>query len=156
MKFRNQEIGLSVEISDELIDRIREAGLKHYPNEFGGVFVGEYSKDKQTVNVSDIILPLAYKSSRVSFDRGIDGLKEKLLDYYNAEPSRIYVGEWHTHPNASPTPSWTDILAIRQIVTSENVNINNPIMLILGLTLIEAELAFYVYLNNKLYKYENI
>ncbi|SEB02462.1 Mov34/MPN/PAD-1 family protein [Pedobacter hartonius] len=156
MTFENNEIGLSVEISGHLVDRIREAGLAHYPNEFGGILVGEYSKDKQTVKVSETILPLTYKSSKVSFDRGIDGLKESLLDFYNAVPSRIYVGEWHTHPNASPMPSWTDILAMRQIVAYEMVNINNPIMLILGLTLTNSELAFYVYLNNKLYKYENI
>lgn len=156
MKFRNRELGLRLEISDELIDRIREAGLVHYPNEFGGVLVGEYSEDKQTVSVSETILPQAYMSSRVSFDRGVEGLEEKLLEFYNADPSKIYVGEWHTHPNASPTPSWTDIKAIRQIVASENVNINNPIMLILGLTLIETKLVFYVYLNNKLYEYETV
>lgn len=156
MKFRNQEIGLSVEIGDDLINRIQKVALEHYPNEFGGIFVGEYSDDKQNVNVSDTILPFSYKSSKVSFDRRIDGLKEKLIEYYNAEPSSIYVGEWHTHPNASPTPSWTDILAIRQIVASENVNINNPIMLIVGLTLTEANFAFYVYLNNKLYEYEKV
>lgn len=156
MRFISHEIGLSVEIGDQLIKRIREAGLAHYPNEFGGVLVGEYSEDKQTVSVTDTILPLNYRSSRVSFDRGIDGLKDKLLDFYNADPSRIYVGEWHTHPNASPTPSWTDILAIRQIVASENVKINNPIMLILGLTLIDAKLAFYVYFNNRLYEYETV
>ena len=156
MKYRNYEIGLSVEIDNALIDRIRETGLAHYPNEFGGLLVGEYSEDKQTVSITDTILPLNYKSSRISFDRGIDGLKDKLLDFYSANPSRIYVGEWHTHPNAAPIPSWTDMLAVRQIVASKSVNISNPIMLILGLTLTETKLAFYVYLNNKLYEYETV
>ena len=153
MKFINSEIGLSIEIADELAATIHKAGLSHYPKEFGGILVGHYTEDRLSVNITDTILPSMYKSSPVSFDRGAEGLKEKLLAMFTAEPSRIYVGEWHTHPNAAPYPSATDIRALRQIVAADSVNINNPIMLIVGLTQAKMELGFYVYLNNQVYRY---
>lgn len=156
MKFINSEIGLTIEIPNGLIDAMRQAGLAHYPKEFGGILIGEYTKDKLTVNITDSILPSKYQSSPVSFDRGVEGLEEKLLDLFKGKPSKIYVGEWHTHPNAAPYPSGTDICALQQIVAADSVNINNPVMLIIGLTQTTMELGFYVYLNKKIYKYEMV
>lgn len=156
MRFINQTIGLSVDICDKVIDKIVDAGLVHYPNEFGGLLIGIYSEDKCSVNISNIILPITFKSSKVSFDRGTDGLKEMLMDYFDGTPSKIYVGEWHTHPNAAPIPSGTDIHALQEIVNSDSVNINNPVMLIVGLTETSIEFGFYVYLNKKIYKYEMV
>lgn len=156
MNFINHEIGLSVKICDQVITKIVNAGLKHYPNEFGGLLIGIYSDDRLTVSISDTILPLTYKSSKVSFDRGNEGLKDLLLDYFDENPPRIYVGEWHTHPNASPLPSSTDIYALQEIVNSSSVNINSPVMLIIGLTQTNKEFGFYVYLNNKIYTYEMV
>lgn len=156
MKFINKEIGLSIEICDEVLKNITGVGLNHFPNEFGGLLIGVYSDDKQMVCISDTILPLAYKSSKISFERGTEGLEEMLLGYFEEIPSKIYVGEWHTHPNAAPIPSGTDIRALQEIVKSENVNINSPIMLIVGLTEAHIEFGFYVYLNKKIYKYEPV
>lgn len=156
MNFVNSEVGLSIEISDGLIDTIHQAGLAHHPKEFGGILIGQYAEDRLSVSITDTILPSNYKSSPVSFDRGAEGLKEKLLALFTAEPSKIYVGEWHTHPNAAPYPSGTDIRALQQIVAADSVNINNPVMLIIGLTQTKMELGFYVYLNKKIYKYEMV
>lgn len=156
MNFVNSEIGLSIEILDGLIDTIRQAGLAHYPKEFGGILIGQYTQDKLTVSITDTILPSKYQSSPVSFDRGTEGFEEKLLALFAAEPSKIYVGEWHTHPNAAAYPSGTDIRALQQIVAADSVNINNPVMLIIGLTQTKMELGFYVYLNDKIYKYEMV
>jgi integrative and conjugative element protein (TIGR02256 family) len=153
LKFVNSEIGLSIEIQNGLVNMIQQVGLAHYPKEFGGILIGQYTDDKLTVNITDTILPSKYYSSPVSFDRGAEGLEEKLLALFTAEPSKIYVGEWHTHPNAAPYPSGTDIRALQQIVTADSVNIYNPVMLIVGLTQTKVELGFYVYLNNQVHRY---
>lgn len=154
MKFKNDKIGLYLTIDDRLIANIQNIGLKHFPNEFGGVLIGRYSDDKKTVIIEDIILPKSYKSSKYSFERGAEGLKEQLLSLYHSPISQIYLGEWHTHPDAPPLPSGTDIIALNQIVKHVDVNINSPVLLIVGLSPKKMELGFYVYFKDKIYKYD--
>lgn len=156
MKLVNKETGLRIFIEQRLIDKLARYGRNHYPNEFGGVLVGYYSDDKRMVNIIDSILPTDFKSTRTSFERGVEGLEEALEGYYDQDPSLVYIGEWHTHPNAAPVPSCTDDNAMREIVAASSVCIENPVMIIIGITENSAKLAFYVYVENKFYKYEII
>lgn len=150
----NNKIGLGIEIRDELIEEIHHAGIKYYPNEFGGLLIGYYSEDKKTVVIEETILPKKYKSSRYNFERGSDGLKKKLEEFYSKDPSLIYVGEWHTHPDSLPIPSSTDLIAILGIINCETVLIKNPVLLIMGIDKEKYDLGFYVYFENKMCKYE--
>jgi integrative and conjugative element protein (TIGR02256 family) len=153
---KNEEIDLFIDIPDKLLKKLRMEGLKHYPNEFGGIFIGNYSDDKKTALIKETLLPKKYKSNKYSFERGSEGLKEKLTHYYNQPNQLVYLGEWHTHPNGAINPSITDINAFKEIVKDEDVYIFSPIMLIVGLTTKKMELGFYVYFKNKLYKYETV
>lgn len=156
MKLKNEEIGLYIDISDDLINRIRNIGLQHFSKEFGGILIGRYSEDRKNVLITETLLPQNYKSSKYSFERGTEGLKEKLFDLYNEETPLIYVGEWHTHPDCQPYPSSTDITALKEIAKHDGVNICSPIMLIVGLTLTEIDLGFYIYFKNTVYGYETV
>ncbi|MBL7933132.1 MAG: Mov34/MPN/PAD-1 family protein [Bacteroidia bacterium] len=128
--------------------------MRHYPKEFGGLLIGRYSHDKKTCYVTDTILPKKYSSSRSTFERGKEGLKKKLVEFYNNDPPLIYIGEWHTHPDSKPEPSETDKQAMQEISEHENVTIQNPILLIIGVNKQRYEPKFYLSLNNKLYEYE--
>lgn len=44
----------------------------------------------------------------------------------------FYVGEWHFHPNAAPTPSDTDHRSMRGIATSTRYNCPEPVLVIVG------------------------
>ncbi|WP_336834475.1 Mov34/MPN/PAD-1 family protein [Sphingobacterium siyangense] len=156
MNLVNKETGLRISIEQSLVDTLVLYGRNQYPKEFGGVLVGCYSDDKRTVNVIDSILPIDFKSTKTTFERGVEGLKEALEEYYRQNPSLVYIGEWHTHPNAAPVPSCTDYYAMREIVDASSVCIDNPVMIIIGLTENSEKLAFYVYMENKFYKYEII
>lgn len=156
MKLICKELGLSIEIQAELMERISEAGRLHYPNEYGGLLIGHYSEDNQIVYLNDTVLPKKFKASPVSFERASDGMANILEEYFRQEPPQVYVGEWHTHPNGSPTPSMTDVRAFETIVKHPDVNIKNPVMLIMGLTRDVIKTGFYVYFNQKLYKYETV
>ena len=81
-------------------------------------------------------------------------LKQKLIEFYNATPRLIYVGEWHTHPDGIPSPSSTDLNAMIEIAESHDVSIENPILMILGVSKTEMKLGTFVYSKNKLLKYE--
>lgn len=150
----NTEIKLSINIADSLLVKLTETGKKHYPNEFGGFLVGNYSDDLKQLNVTDIILPTKFKASKYQFERDTTGIDEILKTYYEQIPKTYYVGEWHTHPDNLPIPSITDINAINEILKHQDTSIQNPILLIIGYTEQNVEYGFYVPFKNKLYKYE--
>ncbi len=141
-------------MDDKLLKKLCKQGIKYYPTEFGGLLVGYYADDNKTVVISETVLPTEFKSSRVSFERGSKGLKKVLERLYKQNPSLIYVGEWHTHPDSPALPSGTDMYALREIVNHEGVFINNPILLIISITQDKCVPGFFVYANNKVYKYE--
>ena len=45
---------------------------------------------------------------------------------------RIYLGEWHTHPEVFPRPSQSDLSTILKIQSSSKLNLNGIFMLIAG------------------------
>ncbi|WP_367209935.1 Mov34/MPN/PAD-1 family protein [Sphingobacterium sp. R2] len=154
MKLVNKETGLRISIEQSLIDMLVLYGRNQYPKEFGGVLVGYYSDDKRTVNIIDSILPIDFKSTKTSFERGVEGLKEALEEYYRQDPSLVYIGEWHTHPDNNPIPSVTDISAINTIINSKHTFITNPVLLIIGYSKSSVTFGFYAWFENKLFRYE--
>ena len=151
---KNQVIKLSISIGDDLLNRLTEIGKKHYPSEFGGFLIGNYSDDLKQLNITDTILPIRFKSTRYQFERNTNGINEKLRSYYEETPKKYYVGEWHTHPDNLPIPSLTDIKAMNNIVNHKDVSIQNPVLLIIGYDKNKVEIGFYVSCKNKLFKYE--
>ena len=90
----------------------------------------------------------------LSMSRGKAGLKKKLIDYYNSNPSLFYVGEWHTHNSNSIAPSSVDIIAMQTIEEYPNLGIISPLLLIIGRDGDEYSIGFYIQYKKKLYKYE--
>ncbi len=154
MNLECKDIGLKIELSDKLLDYLYVVGMKHYPNEFGGLLIGHYSDNMKTCIVSECVLPKKYKSSRYYFERGLDGLKETLLNFHESDPSLIYIGEWHTHPDMPSEPSETDKKAIREIAEHDDVNITSPLLLILSNNQQGYSFSCYVQFKKQLYKYE--
>lgn len=148
------ELALTLEIDDALLSNIIDIGVKHYPNEFGGFLIGNYSEEQKHLQITDTILPNKFKGTPYLFERDTVGIDIKLKQFYDEIPKKYYIGEWHTHPNNLPIPSSTDIKAITSIANHAEVSIKNPIMLIVGYNKTKVELGFYVQFNNKLYRYE--
>lgn len=154
MILKIERIGLSLEIDEELLSKLLEIGKIHYPDEFGGFLLGYYSKGNEHLHITDTILPKNYHASKYSFERTTKGIENEFMEYYKRQPRKIYVGEWHTHPDNSPIPSLTDISAINEIISNKYTSIANPILLIIGYSKIKTDFGFYVWFNNKLYRYE--
>ena len=148
------EIGLSLDVRRDLLKEMYEIGKEHFPLEFGGLLLGNYSNNFNHLTINETLIPIKYKSSKVNFERSTEGLEATLKDKYHKQPSQIYVGEWHTHPNNKAKPSTTDVLSIEAIANSKECFLKNPVLLIIGYNDSDVEFAFYVFFNNKLYKYE--
>ncbi|PXY41854.1 hypothetical protein DMB65_04625 [Flavobacterium cheongpyeongense] len=154
MMYRINELGLTLEIEDDLLCSLIDIGIKHYPNEFGGFLIGNYSETQTHLIITNTILPNKFKGTPYLFERDTIGIDDKLKQFYAEEPKKYYLGEWHTHPNNLPIPSSTDINAINSIANHPEVSIKNPLMLIIGYDKPKVELGFYVQFKNKLYRYE--
>lgn len=143
-----------MEIEDDLLNSLIDIGIKHYPNEFGGFLIGYYSETQTHVRITDTILPHKFNGTPYLFERDTIGIDDKLKQFYDEEPKKYYLGEWHTHPNNLPIPSSTDIKVINSIANHPDVSIKNPVMLIIGYNKTKVELGFYVQFKNKIYRYE--
>ncbi len=145
-----------MEFRDGIVDELVSLAKRHYPKEFGGVLVGRYVESNSLALIEGHVLPKKYASSRYSFERGKAGLRNSLAKHFKDKPSKIYVGEWHTHPDGPAIPSSTDISALQTIVSHDEVFIENPILLIIGIKPKQHELGLYVIYKRKIHSYREI
>lgn len=154
MRFYNKHRKVELIISEELLDEISKVGIKHFPNEFGGFLIGNYSADYKTLYINEFILPKDYKGSKFFFERSSKGMKVFFNNLFKKK-KEFYIGEWHTHPNGSTQFSPTDLKAMTSIESSPSVVIKNPVLLILSVSKYKLNQAtFYIYDNQTLIPYE--
>lgn len=107
------------------LSKFKQTGRK---NEQGGILLGTVSDD--IIEINRISIPTMFdKSSRHGFIR--DKKSAQLFVDYEFENSNgkiIYLGEWHTHPENYPTPSYQD----KNMITKQfkdNI-LNEPFLLL--------------------------
>lgn len=76
--------------------------------EAGGILIGSHRGDH--VEVSDCTVPMRRDArARTLFDRMDGGHQEAAIRAWRSSGGTdTYVGEWHTHPEAHPSPSLLD------------------------------------------------
>ncbi len=155
MKLINKHKELELVIEDKLIKKMSSIAIGHYPNEYGGFLVGNYSSSRKSLTITDCILPTKYKSHQFIFERSTDGIEKRLNELFSCENKQYYVGEWHTHPNGSTNYSSTDLNAMINIANNDSIRIKNPILLIISINKEKMSgFDFYLYDNKKLLRYE--
>ena len=117
----------------QIIEQMAKIAIHHYPNEYGGFLLGCYSDDFTRLHIKDFLLVDKYTSSSVKFRRE---LNSKIHNFENIfqETELYYIGEWHSHPNASAWYSLTDLQAMNDIVSCDTVQLYNPVLLILSIS----------------------
>ncbi|MFH6988489.1 Mov34/MPN/PAD-1 family protein [Flavobacterium collinsii] len=125
---------LSVKISRDVLENLKKfiQDDLHKP-ESGGVLIGFYIEDN-TYSITDVSFPSIYdKSSRYNFTRSIK-YAQKVLNVFFKESNgkKIYLGEWHTHPEDYPTPSSLDQKSILEQMRGNVLNSQIIFMMIIG------------------------
>jgi len=157
IKFIQNELGLTISIESACLDKIYDLVLFHSPNEFGGIFVGNYINNYTEVVISDVIVPKKFKNSFMGFQPDPNDFNSQLKKVYEKYGKRIvYIGDWHSHPNSTNQYSQPDFQSIKSVAKSLNVNTHNPILMIAAFGKDYFDPGFYVYFNDKLYKYERV
>ncbi len=102
--------GVQVYISSEVEREIQSQAEKSVVKETGGCLFGSYDRDYNSIYVYYMVpAPEDSIHTPVSFVRGFKGLTKEYeritaLTYHQVR----YLGEWHSHPNMSNSPSGTD------------------------------------------------
>ena len=102
-------------------------------NEAGGIILGRVYENN-VVCITELSEPNEFdKSSRYSFVRD-KNMAQFIVDeaFKKSRGELIYLGEWHTHPEQNPTPSWVDKRMIKEQFKKNIINENFLILLIQG------------------------
>ena len=105
---------------------------QHEGDELCGVLTGSQI-DERTFRVSKVSPPCVARNSRSGCER--DAVKANTFikkDYEASEHTRVYIGEWHTHPEQNPHPSQTDYASIIKSFASAQLSVPLLIMIIVG------------------------
>lgn len=123
----------TIHIYDEVLSTLEKYKQKKYQNESGGIILG-LVYDNNNVYISKISQPnVSDKASRYSFERDKKVAQIIVDSEFNASDGKvIYLGEWHTHPESNPSPSFVDIKMIKQQHMNNKINENFLILLIQG------------------------
>lgn len=97
-------------LAKDLKEEISSILLSKGNNETGGCLLGCYDKDRKYIYVIyQINEPKDSKCSPCSFVRGCDGLADSIAEVQAKTGNQVcYLGEWHSHPGGSASPSATD------------------------------------------------
>ena len=84
--------------------------IKRNDREAGGIILGRMIENSNDVIIDEVTIPsLQDKRSRFSFFRSKCTQKTINARWQTSQHTQNYLGEWHTHPEAHPSPSHTDI-----------------------------------------------
>lgn len=114
-----------------IFDRFKQTNRKD--TEKGGIILGRLIDDR--IHIQKLSVPSELdKSSRFNFERHRLSA-QFIIDYefVNSHGQLIYLGEWHTHPEASPTPSPQDIKMINEQFRNNKIYTNFLLLAIQGL-----------------------
>nr|MBA5584850.1 ribosomal-processing cysteine protease Prp [Anaerobacillus isosaccharinicus] len=106
--------------------------IKKNQHESGGILLGKVYKD--LVLVDTVSEPSREdKSGRYYFFRNVKKAQKIIEDAWNnSQGERIYLGEWHTHPEAMPTPSIDDRKLLSNMLKDTRMEIEFLLMTIIG------------------------
>lgn len=122
-----------VVFSKEVID-IFEKYKQYKPaqHESGGILLGKVYDE--VIIIDQISEPSAEdKSGRFYFDRNVQKAQSIVERAWNeSNGQRIYLGEWHTHPEDIPTPSRDDKKLLKNMSEKTHMQIDFLFMAIIG------------------------
>lgn len=115
-------------------DAILDQTVQGEPQETGGVLLGYEVPEDLAVVVTDLVGP-GPKASYSRNEFAPDGLwqEHEVARIYESSGRRAtYLGDWHSHPSGSPTPSRKDHRTARTIARHEPARMPRPLMLIVA------------------------
>lgn len=120
---------INFKVTPEVEAKIERALRKSGDFETGGILIGKKVEDKSFEIVDISVSDDDNKYSIVSFIRGVKK-SDILLKKHYKKKSGYYIGEWHSHPKFSLSPSRQDIETMIGILADDNYGVMFSILMI--------------------------
>lgn len=103
-------------------------------HEAGGMLLGRFIDQTDDVVVDEVTEPkVEDRRGRFFFNRAKAAAQRYInLVWRMSRSTRVYLGEWHTHPEDDPTPSHQDLANWRRIANKAKYDQDSLIFVIVG------------------------
>lgn len=120
------------EIKQDVVDFLQKY-TQHEGNELCGVLTGSQVGDN-CFRISKASPPCVKKNSCYSCERDAKQANAFIAsDFELSDQTRVYIGEWHTHPEQHPKPSAIDFNSIKMNYHTAKRALPFLVMIIVGL-----------------------
>lgn len=134
-KIFNNHLNLKIEIAPDVLDIwANHRQLDKKSTEACGVILGSFSEIENTLFIQSCTTPgLQDIRTRYSFKMSDQKHQKAIDNSFEESNSKIfYLGTWHTHPEAFPTPSSQDLREWSKIQTTNKDRIPIFLFAIIG------------------------
>lgn len=131
---------ISANVLQRMLDFVQDEPKRA---EAGGVLLGRHIVESTDVVVDEITLPMAGdRRSRRRFFRGKAGHQE-VVDrlWQESNGTCVYLGGWHSHPEADPTPSDVDFEDWKRRLREDVFDSDDLYFVIVGTEILRAWIA---------------
>ncbi|MTI47822.1 MAG: hypothetical protein FH761_08275 [Firmicutes bacterium] len=121
-------------IEGNVILKIMKYRQKQGMHESGGILLGKVRNDYSELIITDISEPcIKDKSGRCYFIRNKENAQMIINKEWEKSNGEInYLGEWHTHPEINPNPSFIDRRLLKQCIKKNKYPFHGLFMIIVG------------------------
>lgn len=127
-----------IKINDNILATMSKYIQCKSKDESGGILIGSILIDGKTIEINDCTEPIkGDKSSRCGFYRCNKHNELLEVKWIESNYIKMYIGEWHTHPQPIPAPSYVDKRSWKRLIKNSITESPIIIFLIIGIETIE-------------------
>lgn len=125
---------MRIKVQDDLINRFKDyRQLDAHVYEQGGMLIGSIIKKSNDIIIDRATFPMTGDySNRINFIRSINHNRILKKIWKESNRTRMYFGEWHTHPQINPKPSSQDISNWNMLMRKSKTFTDNFLFIIIG------------------------
>lgn len=133
MYWIGKENNLHVSMPELVWNEMVQLCVSSYPDECGGILIGEYNKNLKQAKIKKIMASKNSTGGRMNFLREAKETNNFLKKLWHfALGTKYFVGEWHSHPNGTGSPSSLDDDSMYQVAKTEKCSCRRPVLIILN------------------------
>lgn len=131
LRRRRRGLAATVWIPEKLLAPLEEEAAEHSPDETGGMMVGYWSEGGEVV-ITETIEGGPGAVRRPSRFEPDGEWQQQRLDELYVQSGRLhtYLGDWHSHPQGIPRPSFRDRQTAKKVAAAKEARAPQPLTLI--------------------------